>query len=96
MRVVIGRSLGAAVVALGCVTLVGWAIESRAMTEVFEGQDASLKANTAICLVLLGLAVVLRETPHQRPRTILEVTAGVIAFATAFEYLRDLPFGIEL
>ena len=95
MRVVIGRSLGAAVVALGCVTLVGWAIESRALTEVFEGQDASLKANTAICLVLLGLAVVLRETPHQRPRTILEVTAGVIAFATAFEYLRDLPFGID-
>ena len=95
MRVVIGRSLGAAAVALGAVTLYGWATESEALTRVFGEQGTSLKVNTALCFIALGLAVVLRETAHQRVRTVLEAAAGVVAVATVIEHVWGLPLGID-
>lgn len=92
--VVFGRTLGAVVVALGALSLVGWAVESESLTRLFVS-PSTLKPNTALCLVLLGTAVVLRATPHQRARTVLESSACAIAAATVFEHLRGTSLGID-
>ena len=76
MSVFVGRVLGAGAVALGVVVLVGWTIENEALTRIVPG-STSLKVNTALCLVFLGTACVIRRTHHERLRTVLEVTGGI-------------------
>jgi PAS domain S-box-containing protein len=90
---IVGRLLGGVVVALGVVALVGWALERRALTEL--GTASSLKANSAICLIALGAAVMLMGTDHQRLRTVLEFAAAVVATATIVEHLRSRSLGID-
>jgi PAS domain S-box-containing protein len=89
-----GRLLGGVVVALGAIALVGWALERRRLTEL-GFSSSSLKVNTALCFVALGVAVMLRGTERQRLRTILEVAAGVIAVATIVEIARGTSAGID-
>ena len=81
-------------VALGAIALVGWALERRRLTELGFG-SSSLKVNTALCFVALGVAVMLRGTERQRLRTVLEVVAGVIAVATIVETLHGATPGID-
>jgi PAS domain S-box-containing protein len=94
VTVIVGRLLGAAVAALGVVTLVGWALERESLTRLFGG-STSLKVNTAICLVALGAAVLVGGRAQQRHRTVLELAAGIIAVATVFEHARGVSFGID-
>ena len=91
---IVGRLLGGVAVALGAIALVGWALERRRLTELGFG-SSSLKVNTALCFVALGVAVMLRGTERQRLRTILEVVAGVIAVVTIVEVLRGTPPDID-
>jgi PAS domain S-box-containing protein len=93
VTVIVGRLLGAAVAALGVVSLVGWALEREPLTRLVGG-SASLKVNTAICFALLGWAVVVDGRERQRVRTVLEVAAGAIAVATLFEHLHG-SLGID-
>jgi PAS domain S-box-containing protein len=94
MTVFVGRLFGAVTVALGVAVLVGWATEDDALTRIVPG-STSLKVNTALCLVLLGTATAIRQTRHERLRTVLEVAAALIAAATLFEHLRDLSLGLD-
>ena len=91
---IVGRLLGGVVVALGLVALLGWALERRALTELGLG-FGSLKANTGVCFVLLGGAVALRGTEHQRLRTVLEAAAGLVAVTTILENLRGTSGWID-
>jgi len=81
------------VVVLGTAALVGWALQSRSLTDL--GTASSLKANTALCLVALGIAVLLMGTERQRLRTVLEVAAAVVATATILEHARARSLGID-
>ena len=81
-------------VALGAIALVGWALERRRLTELGFG-SSSLKVNTALCFVALGVAVMLRGTERQRLRNVLEVVAGVIAVVTIVETLHGATPGID-
>ncbi|MCZ7589725.1 MAG: PAS domain S-box protein [Gaiella sp.] len=94
MTVVVGRLLGAAAMALGVVVLVGWAIEDEALTRIVPG-STPMKVNTALCLVALGTACVLRRTGHERLRTVLEVAAALLAVASLVEHLRSRSLGLD-
>lgn len=94
MTVFVGRLLGAAAVALGLVTLVGWAIEHEALTRIVPG-STPMKVNTALCLVALGTACVLRRTGHERLRTMLAVAAALLAVASLVEHLRSHSLGLD-
>jgi signal transduction histidine kinase len=95
VTVFVGRLLGAAVLGLGLVSLVGWALEQDRLTSFGLGA-ATLKVNTAVCFILLGAAAMLRGTSQrQRLRTVLEFTAGAIAVATLIEDWRGISLGID-
>ena len=94
VKVAIGRLLGAAVVALGVVSLVGWALEREELARLYVS-PATLKVNTALCLVALGAATMLRASPRQKLRTLLESAAWIVAVATIFEHVKGTSLGID-
>ena len=94
MKVAIGRLLGAAVVLLGAVSLTGSVLEREELARLWVS-PATLKVNTALCLVALGLAAMLRASREQRLRTILESAAWIVAVATVVEHLRGTSLGID-
>ena len=94
VKAAIGRFLGAAVVGLGVVSLVGWALEREELTQLYISPD-TLKVNTALCLVALGVAAMLRASPRQRLRTVLESAAWIAAVASIFEHVKGTSLGID-
>jgi signal transduction histidine kinase len=90
----IGRSLGAAVAALGLVALAGWTFDREVLTELVSGSPP-LKVNTALCFVALGTAVVLRPTGRERLRTVLAAGAASVAAATLVEHSWSRSLGID-
>jgi PAS domain S-box-containing protein len=94
LRMYIGRLLGAYVVALGLVSLLGWAIDRDVVAVLFPGH-AALKVNSAVCFAALGLVTLLPGEERQRLRRTLEVSAGIIAAATIVEHLWRISFGID-
>jgi signal transduction histidine kinase/ActR/RegA family two-component response regulator len=90
---------GGIITALGGIALVGWIIG----VEALQGQFAAgitMKANTAIGLILLGLALLLtaRTTSSSWPDRLgraLAVAAAAIGFATLFEHVTGVDLGID-
>ncbi len=81
------------VAALGIVVLCGWAFSLPALTRI-QPAFQSMKANTALCFVLLGAGSWLAHT-HERFRRILGVLVVVIAAATLAEYALNVDLGID-
>ena len=88
-------------VGLGTMVLAGWALHLETLKSIPRGQVV-IKANTAVCLILLGLALWWLRTEH-RPaaaglRTtarLLAVIAGVAGLLSVVEFLFGLDFGID-
>ncbi len=85
---------------IGLLVLLGWALDIRELKSVLPGA-VEMKANTAVCLVLAGLALALlrdrRAVVPGRAR-VAQALAGVVAavgVATAIEYLFDWNLGID-
>ena len=91
----IARGTGAAVVLLGLLVLVGWALGVETLKSVIPGL-VTMKVNSALCFILGGLALVLTPTPAAR-----WVSRGlasgmiVLAAASALEYLLGVDLQID-
>jgi diguanylate cyclase (GGDEF)-like protein/PAS domain S-box-containing protein len=81
--------------ALGLVVLAGWLFEARAMTTL--GLSDTIKANTAIGLILFGAGLALLDASQARSRagTALVLAAAAIGMLTCAEYLAGRGFGID-
>src|SRR5580692_6153754 len=86
-------------IALGGLTLIGWIADPAMLARLSTG-GPPMKANTALCVVLAGLAVL----AHRRagPRTPLRLLATaaaafvvVLGAASLIEYVLALPVGID-
>ena len=99
----IAGGCGWAVVVLGAVVLVGWAVDSTALTRIAPGMP-SMKPLTAVAMILIGAALVLLGPAsvagaRHRLGVGLAATATLIAAAVLVEYvvgdlgIDDLLFG---
>jgi PAS domain S-box-containing protein len=99
LRVGISRTTGLLVAALGATVLAGYILGVDALKQVVPG-FASMKANTALCFLLAGLAAAQRSegaaTPaRHRWGTALALGAGTIGAATVLEYVAGVDLGID-
>lgn len=83
---------GAVVAAIGMLVLLGWAIDVNALKSVLPGL-ATMKANTALCFLLSGIALALRD------RRAVRLTGAAITMLVAAlslgEYVLGRDFGID-
>ncbi len=88
-----------AAAAIGILALVGWVLGIDVLKSMLPGL-LTMKANTAICFVLMGggTALLSRGTVVSRGRSIGFVLIGgaaAIALATGVEYVTGIDFGID-
>lgn len=90
---------GIAAAVVGCVVLLGWLVGN----EVLKGaviDDVNMKANTALCFVLLGIATFLTAHPWSGRlapwvRTLCAVVTSLIGLATLSEHAIGWNLGID-
>ncbi len=90
---------GALAIAMGLAALVGWSLDLRVLTTFAPGWQP-MKANTALCLVLLGSALLLlrpRERPVLQTRigAALAALAALIGLLSLVEYATGRGLGID-
>src|SRR5207247_2390738 len=78
LRTRLVRVAGTAALGVGCLVLVGWAVEIPLFKSVLPGL-ATMKANTAFCFVLAGAALL--AVGQKGPRLRLAGLGGAVAVA---------------
>jgi signal transduction histidine kinase len=94
----IAGACGAGALALGATGLAGWIFGVPALQSVLPGL-ASMKANTAVGILLNGLALALAAVPGGRPRRAIATAAAALAMAigalTLCEFLFHVDFHLD-
>ena len=81
----------------GLLVYLGWAVHSPALTSILPNQ-ATMKANTALCFILLGAALVLHQQPGLRKQRAARLLASVVcllALLTLAQFLFKVNLGID-
>ena len=100
----VSRHAGTAVIVVGVLVLAGWLLDVKQLTTLWWG-FATMKPNTALCLVLLGISLRLEQTSAIQPsitnrtrRLIGEIVAGsaaLVGLLSGAEYLLRRDLGID-
>lgn len=93
------QSIAIVSIVIALAVLSGWALHVAWLTGAI-ADSAAMKANTAICIALIGAAiwVLSRGSPTLQARRIIYVTAALtllICVATAVEYVFGLNLGLD-
>lgn len=86
------RVAGMAVTGVGLLVLAGWIFDHEALKRVWPGLVA-MKANAALCFVLAGVALLLRN--RNAWRTVLAGAICAIATLTLLEYVAGIELGLD-
>lgn len=90
---------GIAVIAIGCLVLIGWVSDIGFLKSVFSGY-ASMKFNTAFAFILGGVSLWLINTGQEkewsrRSAQVCALIVFVIGLLTLAEYIFDFNIGID-
>jgi PAS domain S-box-containing protein len=83
---------GVLVMCAGLLVLTGWAFDLETFKRVWSGW-VPMKANTALCFILAGTALLLRD--WKVGRLVLAGTVGAIGVLTLVEYVAGVNLGID-
>ncbi|MEG4170469.1 MULTISPECIES: PAS domain S-box protein [unclassified Microcoleus] len=95
----ISQMASLAVIAIGCLVLLGWQFDISLLKSGFPGMTATMKANTAICFLLAGGS--LRLLQYQRTRLHNRIAQGmagliiIIGMLTLSQYIFGWKLGID-
>ncbi|MCT7956543.1 PAS domain S-box protein [Laspinema palackyanum] len=96
----ISRIASAFVILMGAIHLLGWHFNPEGFTSGFLGNPYTMKPNTALCFVSVGIALGLLQRPRL-PRRWRQIVRGLawfviaIATLTLLQYLFNWNFGID-
>ena len=94
----VARAISLIVMVVGGLVLIGWGLEWELAKSVHPTM-ATMKANTAIAFVLIGVALLLRQGPIDERRTALARTLGavvaILGGLTLVEYATDVHVGVD-
>lgn len=88
---------GAVCMLVAALVLLGWAVDSNLLKTLLPGH-AAMKANTAVCLLFAGLALVTSREGRPTARTVslvLSVFVLLLGAATLVQYLEGVDFHID-
>ena len=85
---------GLVAIVTSLMVIVGWIFDSAAVVRLGTG-TSSMKVNTAVCLALLGLALVQWQRGHGGAYVGLSCAAAVVATVTLAEYITGLDLRID-
>ncbi len=88
------RIIGIVAIALGSIVLLGWIFDIRLLKSILPG-GTSMKANTAICFILAGVALLTVRAGRARIATVCAGAIALIGAATLLEYLLGRGIGID-
>jgi len=95
---VTGLLTGALAVAVGVIVIAGWFFDSAGLKSLLAGQ-APMKANTALCFILSGTALIVSSLPPAPARIqaarFCSLLAGLIGLVTLGEYIVGWDAGID-
>lgn len=95
---VTGLLTGALAVAVGTIVSAGWFFDSAGLKSLLAGQ-APMKANTALCFILSGAALIVSSLPPASARIqaarFCSLLAGLIGLVTLGEYIVGWDAGID-
>jgi signal transduction histidine kinase len=90
------RAVAVASALTGAIVLVGWIADLPALTTA--GAEIAMKANAAVCFVLLGVALWRRSRGGERPDRLapaLAVSAALVGGLTLLEHVLGVDLGID-
>ncbi len=97
----LAKSAGMAAASIGAIVLLGWLVDSATLKSIHPDWVA-MKANTAICFLLSGVALWLKARevtlPSSRGQFVRRILSGLvilIGLLSALEYLTASDFGID-
>ena len=90
----ISASLGGYALMGGLLTLLGWALDIRRLTD-WNNSGISQMPNNALGVLVAGAAVVLLSFGRRRAGAVLGAVAGLIGAATLSQYLTGIDLGID-
>ncbi|MFA5352611.1 MAG: PAS domain S-box protein [Thermodesulfovibrionales bacterium] len=95
----LSEGMGIAVTAGGLLALTGWVFDIAALKSVYP-HLVSMKANTAVCFVLLGISIWLLQERRLTPGTrriawVFSFMVSFIGLLTLIEYILKTDFGID-
>jgi signal transduction histidine kinase len=97
-RSILRLSIAIAIATIGGVVTLGWLAHVPALVQLAPGL-AAMTLTTALCFLLVGVALLASEVaPSRGPRIqlILAIVAGIIAGAMLIEILGDISLGVDL
>jgi signal transduction histidine kinase/CheY-like chemotaxis protein len=86
-------------IAIGLAVLLGWTFHNQALEMILPG-SVGMKANTALCCVLCGMALFIGYLSYPRRSRrlwclVLAGLVGLISFLTLIEYMYGVSFGLD-
>jgi PAS domain S-box-containing protein len=95
----LSRFAGVLVILVGTLALIGWVLDIAALRSVAPGW-ASMKVNTALCFLLIGISLWLLQPALTDPRIcrlarVLAAGAALIGFASLIERVLGVNLGID-
>ena len=78
----------------GALTIIGWTFEIHRLMD-WNNSGITMKANTAVCVMLLGGALLFSNTKRHLPVVILAGFTTAIALLTLIQYIAGVNIGID-
>ncbi|WP_206026223.1 response regulator [Roseimicrobium sp. ORNL1] len=86
---------GGMVALLGLIVMTGWFFQQQVIIQI-RGNFAVMQFLTAVCFVLVGVALLARGLERQRVSAVLGLLTGIIGWLLCLEYFLGHDFGFEL
>ncbi len=87
-------ALAVGIIGIGLVVIVGWLTDTTVLRR-WTARSTTTRGNTALCIVLLGVVLLIQGTRWARARTVMGTVVALVALAMLVEHLTGIDLGLD-